>query len=142
MGGRAGGVLPGPARQFFQGLTARLAKAVRIVTANELAKQATDWAELRIPRAAEHIWEWFWELDQGRRCGNGPEAIGYADIMAWARLSGEEPRPWEVRLLMTMDVARRAEYGRLSDPASAGQVSGGDTKRLLAMMRGLHGRAR
>lgn len=109
------------------------------MTQNEHARVATAWGELRIPPAAHHIWEWFWELDQGRRVGMSPEAIGYADIAAWARLSGEEPRPWEVRLLMTMDVARRAEYGRLNDQSQSGQISATDNGGLKAMMRGLRG---
>ena len=68
-----------------------------------------------------------------------PEAIGYADIAAWARLSGEEPRPWEVRLLMTMDLTRRSEWGRLNDQSQNGQVSASDTRGLKAMMRGMRG---
>lgn len=57
------------------------------------------------PPAAEHVWDWFWELSQQRR--SGPEAITWADVWAWAELTGTEIRPREARMLMAMDAAYR-----------------------------------
>ena len=98
-------------RKFFQGLTARLAKAVRVVTANQFMNLGTDQSVLDLPQAGMHVWEWFWQIEAGRRIGqHGPEAFSFTDIDAWARLSDEEPRPWEVRALMAMDGERRDEF--------------------------------
>lgn len=61
------------------------------------------------PRAL-YLWHWFGELHAARRAGGfGPEPIAYADLDAWARLSGRYPRPWEVRWLMDLDAVWLAE---------------------------------
>ncbi len=140
MGGRAGVVLPGSACQFFQGLTARLRKAVRIATANEYAKVATDWEELGIPPVVEHVWEWFWQLDQSRGRGMALEPLSFSDIEAWTRLYGETVRPWEARCITAMDGARLAETARQSDPNAGREVPASDTAGVRAIMNGLKGR--
>jgi hypothetical protein len=132
---RTGRVLPRSAGQFFQGLTTRLTWAVRVVTRNQHAGVASDQDRLRIPPAAEHVWAWFWDLEQGRRAGFSPEPFGYTDIEAWARLCCEEPRPWEVKALMAMDGARRGEHRRLTDPANAGKVKASDTAGMMQLMQ-------
>lgn len=56
------------------------------------------------PAAVEHLMHWWSDLQAGRRYGmGGPEPIGYADIEAWSRLTGAQPRPAEVRVLMQID---------------------------------------
>ena len=56
-----------------------------------------------LPACATHVWGWFWVLSAQRH--SGPEAISYAEIEAWARLTGVSPTPHEVALLMAMDIA-------------------------------------
>ncbi|WP_426314527.1 phage tail assembly chaperone [Methylobacterium fujisawaense] len=100
----------------------------------------SDQDRLRIPTEAEHVWAWFWDLERGRRAGFSPEPFAYADIAAWARLCGEELRPWEVRALMAMDGARRGEHRRLTDPAQAGRVQASDTAGMMQLMQLLSAR--
>jgi hypothetical protein len=64
---------------------------------------------LDVPPLLEHLWVWFWHLDQARQSsGYGPQALSHVEIAAWAALLDEAPRPWEVAALVRMDVARRA----------------------------------
>lgn len=58
----------------------------------------------RMPQTLAHVWGWFLELSAARRTGfSGVAAIGWADIDAWARLTGSRPRPWEVQLIRRLD---------------------------------------
>lgn len=73
----------------------------------EQAGRSADISEIEVPEAGEHLWSWFWSLERGRACGmNGPEPLAYAEIEAWARLTGTELRPWEVDALKAMDAVR------------------------------------
>jgi hypothetical protein len=75
-----------------------------------------------IPPLIAHLWRWFWQLDQARQSsGYGPQALTYADVATWAAVMDEQPRPWEVTALMTMDAARRAA---LQPPSAEGQDTG------------------
>ncbi len=57
-----------------------------------------------LPAAGAHVWEWFLELHAARGAGEfGISPIGYADIDAWARLTGRLPRFWEVAWLREID---------------------------------------
>ena len=57
-----------------------------------------------VPPAGEHLWTWFWDLDAARSIsGSGINPIGYGDLDAWARRTGENPSPWEVSVLRDMD---------------------------------------
>lgn len=60
-----------------------------------------------IPDAVEHVWEWFWDLSARRK--SGPEALTYAEVGEWQRLTGTAIRPEEVEMLMKMDDAFLAE---------------------------------
>lgn len=51
----------------------------------------------------EHLLHWWRDLHEGRRYGWGPEPIAFTDIEAWARLTGAQPRPAEIRVLMAID---------------------------------------
>ncbi|WP_425338081.1 phage tail assembly chaperone [Desulfobaculum xiamenense] len=57
----------------------------------------------RPPDAGGYLLEWFWELHAARGQGMGPEAIGFVEIEAWARLTGRAPEPWEVAVLQRLD---------------------------------------
>ena len=64
---------------------------------------------LDVPPEVSHLWGWFWQLDQTRQSsGFGGLPITYGEISAWARLTGQQPRPWEVAGLIEMDAARRS----------------------------------
>ena len=47
-----------------------------------------------IPRNAEYLWQWFRELKK---------PIAYAELEAWARMTGREPERWEITALMRLD---------------------------------------
>jgi hypothetical protein len=57
------------------------------------------------PPEVDHLWRWFNDLHNTRGGGFGPQAISYAEIDAWARLTGSSPTPWEVSVLRRLDVA-------------------------------------
>jgi len=51
-----------------------------------------------------YLWEWVRALHG--RSGVGPAGLAplsYETVAAWARLSGERPRPFEVEALMDLD---------------------------------------
>lgn len=58
-----------------------------------------------LPEHAAHVWRWFHDLHHSRTSnGFGPNPIPYAEIDAWARLTGTHPKPWEVNALKRMDL--------------------------------------
>lgn len=58
----------------------------------------------RVPIEVAHIWEWFKDLHAARAASFGPSPISYADIEAWARLTGRAPTRWEVSCIKRLDV--------------------------------------
>lgn len=60
-----------------------------------------------MPEAGEHVWDWFWSLSARRK--TGPEALTYAEVGEWQRLTATPIRPEEVEMLMQMDDAFLAE---------------------------------
>ncbi len=71
-------------------------------------KRPAELVDPDVPGAASHVWAWFWELDGTRSAGMGLSPIGFGEIAAWAGLTGEIIRPWEVRALRAMDAERLA----------------------------------
>lgn len=64
-----------------------------------------------MPAAAEHLWAWFQEINEGRTgTGYGSNQITWADIHAWSILTGTKPHPWEVRLLKSLDRVWRKTF--------------------------------
>ena len=80
------------------------------------------------PDAVAHVWEWFWDLSARRK--SGPEALTYAEIGEWQRLTGTAIRPEEVEMLMKMDDAfladvreeQRMHMVRARDKATGGRA--------------------
>lgn len=69
--------------------------------------------EPEIPEGLEDVWEWFWELHQGRgSSGFCPLPLSWADMHAWACMSGIALAPWLCRMLRRMDMAWLDEYAR------------------------------
>ena len=61
-----------------------------------------------VPDRVAHLWEWFLELNAGRRVGmNGAEPLAFVDIDAWQRLTDRCVAPREIHGLMAMDRAWR-----------------------------------
>jgi len=51
-----------------------------------------------------HLWRWFVDLHSARgSSGYGPNPIPYAEIAAWASLTGWPPSPWEVAIIRRID---------------------------------------
>jgi hypothetical protein len=57
-----------------------------------------------LPYHLTYLWGWFGEL-AGRRQSNGMDVspIAWREIEAWARLTGRDPKPWEVQALVKLD---------------------------------------
>lgn len=62
---------------------------------------------VEIPPEGAHVWHWFWSLSNRRR--SGPEALSYAEVGEWQRLTHTPIRPEEVEMLMRMDDAYLTE---------------------------------
>lgn len=57
-----------------------------------------------MPEELLHVWDWFSELSRARAVGFGCfQPIAYADLQAWAHLTGSRPTPFEVGLLRRLD---------------------------------------
>lgn len=58
----------------------------------------------KMPRQAQHVWEWFLEL-AAARTGNGfgPNPISFSELKAWADLTGRNPKPLEIQWLKALD---------------------------------------
>lgn len=66
-----------------------------------------------IPEGFEDVWAWFWELHQARgHTGFGPLPLSWADMAAWAAVSGIGAAPWLIWLFRAMDRAWLDEYAR------------------------------
>lgn len=67
----------------------------------------------KMPRALEHIWAWFCELNSARTSnGFGANPITYSEIAAWSALTLNVPTPWEVSLLKRIDRAFLEEMAK------------------------------
>jgi hypothetical protein len=60
-----------------------------------------------VPPEGGHLWDWFWTISRRRR--SGPEAITYAEIGEWQRVTATLVRPEEITVLMRMDDAFLSE---------------------------------
>ena len=73
------------------------------------AHNAKAKAELQgpeLPAACAYVWTWFLELHQARSFHQfGSNPIGYAELQAWAGLTGRRLQPWEVAALRALDRA-------------------------------------
>jgi hypothetical protein len=74
---------------------------------NPFAAIPSEYSEApECPPELAHVWRWFWELDDTRPRGMaGPSPITYAEIDAWARLTGVSLRPFEIWALRAVDNA-------------------------------------
>lgn len=69
--------------------------------------------EPEIPEGFEPVWEWFWELASGRgHTGFAWLPLSWADMDAWARISGIDLQPWLAGIFRAMDRAWLAEAAR------------------------------
>ena len=85
------------------------------------ARIEADLAGPELPAEAAHVMRWFDALHLARRStGFGPDAIGWADILAWATLTGEAPLPWECAALMALDRAFRSAWAA-AQPKAKGE---------------------
>jgi hypothetical protein len=58
------------------------------------------------PERCSHLIGWFFELHGRRSMGQyGPAPLSWADLYAWACLTGRKPTPWELRVLGRIDAA-------------------------------------
>lgn len=80
--------------------------------------------DIDVPNQADHVWDWFWELSARRK--SGPEALSYAEIGEWQRLTRNTVRPEEVEMLMKMDDAYLVTF---RDEQQANRERAADSKK-------------
>ncbi len=57
-----------------------------------------------MPSALLDVWFWFQQLSRTRSSnGFGQDAISYAEVLAWSKLTGTQPDPLEIQALMAID---------------------------------------
>lgn len=56
------------------------------------------------PPGAEHIWDWFQQLNGKRTFGMTLNPITWHDIYAWSQLTGTKPKQWELDAISRLDV--------------------------------------
>ena len=75
----------------------------------------------RIPEAGRLVWGWFIELNQTRAVGdNGPAALTYAEIEAWARLHRWPIEARHMAMLSAMDKVYLDHLQRARQMAASG----------------------
>jgi len=58
------------------------------------------------PIEGEYLWEWFWELNQGRQAGiSGPASLSWLEIKAWSELNRVQLEQWELQAIRIMENA-------------------------------------
>lgn len=114
----------GDPRKFFQGLIDGLCDCVRefarlgakdkngVSIRDHLTQAGRPPDDPAPPEGAEHVLRWFWALDSARSCGFAPNPISFSEIEAWAKLTGADPLPWEVRAIKAMDMAYLNELAK------------------------------
>lgn len=63
-----------------------------------------------MPPGGAYLWDAFWELEETRQAAWGPLPFTHQEIAAYCRTMDVRLRPWEVRVLLAMDRARRAAF--------------------------------
>ncbi|ACL58448.1 phage tail assembly chaperone [Methylobacterium nodulans] len=69
-----------------------------------------------MPPGGAYLWDVFWELEETRQAGWGALSFTYQEIDAYCRTMDVRLRPWEVRIILAMDRARRAAFPKPDDP--------------------------
>lgn len=77
------------------------------------------------PEGCEHLWEAFWSFLNRQRKTNEysgfPLPLQWAEMRAWADLTGTRLLPWEAEAVMGMDAAYTAAWATLDDGDSSGE---------------------
>lgn len=68
-----------------------------------------------LPYWAEHIWEWFIELDAARQVGMTANPISFQEIAAWDSLMRHGVTDFEVSCLRALDVVRLKWSNKAND---------------------------
>jgi hypothetical protein len=68
--------------------------------------------------AGAALLDWFWDVGPVAHGGMGPVPIGYADLQAWAAITGTPLQPWQAAVLRRMSRAYVAEL-RTAEAADA-----------------------
>lgn len=83
-------------------MAAHLASIERQTGRRPVAAEAE--VEAECPEPFAHVWDWFYELASRRGAGvAGPNPLTHGDVQAWATMTGRDPTPTEVRLLLRLD---------------------------------------
>lgn len=61
--------------------------------------------KFEIPYEGTHLWDWFWELSGRRHASFGIALIPFSEIKSWLFISRKEVYPWELEVLLSMDLA-------------------------------------
>lgn len=59
-----------------------------------------------VPQCAQHVWEWWWQLNARRPPGfDSLVPLSYTELLAWLQLTGRYVAPEEIEWLIQMDNA-------------------------------------
>lgn len=76
------------------------------VAAKRDRRAAAELAGPPFPQGCAYVWTWFCEISTARPWSpHGPQALSFAELAAWAQLTGRRLEPWEVELLRAVDAA-------------------------------------
>ena len=81
------------------------------------------------PEALAYVWSWYLTLAEQRPDSfMGLPAIGFGDIADWARLTGNDPTPYEVECILALDRAERSAVAERRKKKTAADKSRGKKK--------------
>ena len=70
----------------------------------QTGKRPEQFTEVECPEEMRYLWQWFCELSGTRQYSEvGAMPITFQEMDAWARLSGNEPSPLDVKVLKQID---------------------------------------
>ncbi len=83
----------------------------------------------RVPPGGAYLWEAFWELEETRQSAWVLLPFTHQEIDAYCRNMDVRLRPWEVRIILAMDRARRVVLA----PPKDGEDEGPKVTRKVSM---------
>lgn len=81
---------------------------MRRISLGQTAKSPVHRSLERVPPGGAYLWEAFWEIEETRQSAWVLLPFTHQEIEAYCRLMDAALRPWEVRIILAMDRARRA----------------------------------
>ena len=73
-------------------------------TAEKAGAVCADLVQPEVPKEVRYVWRWFCSISQGRHSTEyGLSPLAWAEIKAWAELTGRVLNEWEVATIRAID---------------------------------------